>query len=108
MENINLNDTKSKGTHCFLLYILAEIQLYTLILLELNIFFKKIKKIRDKFITHNVFRIQDNDSIIYGFYCIAFIEYMLAEKTLSDYTNLFSPNYKENYDKSQVWTKKNK
>ena len=33
---------------------------------------------------------------------------MLAEKTLSDYTNLFSPNYKENYDKSQVWTKKNK
>ena len=41
MENINLNDKKSKGTHCFLLYILAEMQLYTLILLELNIFFKK-------------------------------------------------------------------
>ena len=27
-----------------------------------------------------------------GFYCIAFIEYMLSEKTLLDYTNLFSPN----------------
>ena len=32
-----------------------------------------------------------------GFFCIAFIEYMLAGKTLLDYTNLFSPNdYKKN------------
>ena len=32
-----------------------------------------------------------------GFYCIAFIEYILAGKTLLDYTNLFSPNdYKKN------------
>ena len=32
-----------------------------------------------------------------GFYCIAFIEYMLAGKTLLGYTNLFSPNdYKKN------------
>ena len=27
-----------------------------------------------------------------GFYCIAFIEYMLSGKALLDYTNLFSPN----------------
>ena len=32
-----------------------------------------------------------------GFNCIAFIEYMLAGKTLLDYTNLLSPNaYKKN------------
>ena len=34
-----------------------------------------------------------------GFYCITFIEYILAGKTLLDYTNLylFSPNdYKNN------------
>ena len=31
------------------------------------------------------------------FYCIAFIEYMLAGKSLLDYTNLFSLNdYKRN------------
>ena len=31
------------------------------------------------------------------FYCSTFIEYMLAGKTLLDYTNLFSPNdYKTN------------
>ena len=34
-----------------------------------------------------------------GFYCIAFIEYMLVGKTLLYYTNLFSLNYYENNDK---------
>ena len=61
-----------------------------------------LSKIRDKSIshiifrnksnTHNTFRIQDNESIMRGLYCITFIEYMLAGKTLLDYTNLFSPN----------------
>ena len=61
-----------------------------------------LSKIRDKSIshiifrnksnTHNRFRIQDNESIMRGLYCITFIEYMLAGKTLLDYTNLFSPN----------------
>ena len=33
-----------------------------------------------------------------GFYCIAFIEYMLGGKTLLNYTNFFSTNdYKKNY-----------
>ena len=57
---------------------------------------------------------QDNESIMCGFYCIAFIEYILAGKTLLDYTNLFSSNnyktngkiiyryFKENYVKSRV------
>ena len=40
---------------------------------------------------------QDNESIMSGFYCIDFIEYMLAGKTLLEYTNLFSPDdYKKN------------
>ena len=31
------------------------------------------------------------------FYCVAFTEYILAGKKLSDHTNLFSPNdYKKN------------
>ena len=77
-------------------YSLIEIQLYTLILLEFNIFLKKIK-IRDKSVTRNIFRIQDHKSIMCAFYCIAFIEYVLAGKTFLDYTNLFSPNgYKRN------------
>ena len=56
-----------------------------------------LNKIRDKSITHNIFRIQDSESVLCGFYCITFIEYMLAGKRLFDYTNLFSPNdYRKN------------
>ena len=51
-----------------------------------------LNKIRDKSITQNVCGIQDNVSIMCGFYCMAFIEYMLAGKTLLDYTDLFSLN----------------
>ena len=37
------------------------------------------------------FRIQANNSIMCGYYCIGFIDYMLAGKTLIDYASLFSP-----------------
>ena len=73
-----------------------------------------LNKIKDKSITHNIFRVQVNESIISGFYCIDFIEYMLSGKTLLDYTNLFSPidykkndmirykHFKDRYGKSQI------
>ena len=45
----------------------------------------------------NIFRIQSYDSIMCGYFCIGFIDFMLAEKTLNEYTNLFSPdNFKKN------------
>ena len=40
----------------------------------------------------SIFRIQAYDSIMCGYFCIKFINYMLKGKTLLDYTNLFSPN----------------
>ena len=51
-----------------------------------------LNKIKDKSITHKIFRIQDNKSIVCGFYCVTFIEYIFAVKALLDYTNLFSLN----------------
>ena len=57
-----------------------------------------LNKIRDKSISHNIFRTQDDECSMCGFYCIAFIEYMLPGKNLLDYTNLISPDdYKKNY-----------
>ena len=48
-------------------------------------------------IKSNIFRIQAYDSIMRGYFCIEFINYMLKSKTLLDYTNLFSPNdFKKN------------
>ena len=50
------------------------------------------KKIKAK-----IFRIQAYDSIICGYFCIEFINYMLKCKTLLGYTNFFSPNdFKKN------------
>ena len=48
-------------------------------------------KIGNKNIKTNIFRVQDNNSIMCGYFCILFIEYMLQDKTLTDFTNLFSP-----------------
>ena len=52
-----------------------------------------------KNITTNIFRMQAYDSIMCGYFCIAFIDFMLAGKTLTEFTNLFSPNkFKRNDD----------
>ena len=61
---------------------------------------KEIKKfVNNKNIITNIFRIQAYDSIMRGYFCIGFINYMLKGKTLTEYTNLFSPNnFKKNDD----------
>ena len=62
-----------------------------MIVLELNIF------IGNKNITTNIYRIQAYDSIICGYFCIGFVDFMLKSKSLLEHTNLFSPNeYKKN------------
>ena len=39
----------------------------------------------------NIFRIQANNSVMCGYFCTGFIDFILAGKTLIDYTNLSSP-----------------
>ena len=42
---------------------------------------------------------QAYDSVMCGYFCIVFIDFMLARKTLTEYTNLFSTNnFKKNDD----------
>ena len=56
-----------------------------------------LNKIKDKSITGNIFRIQDNASNMCGFCCIALYNIFFLGKTLLDYANLFSLNdYKRN------------
>ena len=43
-------------------------------------------------IATNILRIQAYDSIMCGYFCIRFIDFVLAGKTLTEFTNLFSPN----------------
>ena len=49
-----------------------------------------MENIKNKNIKTNIFRIQDNNSIMCGYFCILFIEYILDNKILTDFTNLFS------------------
>ena len=61
---------------------------------------KEVKKvIGNRNIIRNIYRIQNYDSILCGYFCIGFIDYMSKGKSLTDYTNLFSPNnFKKNDD----------
>ena len=53
---------------------------------------------RKKIIT-NICRIQAYDSIMCSYLCIGFINFIFNGKSLTDYTNLFSPNdFKKNDD----------
>ena len=62
---------------------------------------KEIKAFINRFLSIKtiIFRIQAYDWIICIYFCIGFIDFMLAGKTLTEYTNLFSPNnFKKNDD----------
>ena len=50
-----------------------------------------MERIKYKNIKTHVVRIQDYNSIMWGYFCILFIEYMLNNNPLTDFTNLFSP-----------------
>ena len=47
--------------------------------------------IGNKNIKTNIFWIQENNSIMCGYFCIGFIDFMLTGKKLTDYRFLFSP-----------------
>ena len=56
-------------------------------------------KARNKKIITNIYRIQAYDSIMCGYFCVGFINFMFDGNSLTDYTNLFSRNdFKKNDD----------
>ena len=47
---------------------------------------------RNKNISANIFWVQANNSVISGYSCVGFIDFMLAGKKLTNFTSLFSPH----------------
>ena len=95
---INLDEYISIGTHWIALYVNDNNVTY-FDRFGVGHIPREIKKfIGSKNIT-NIYRIQADDSIMCGYFCIGFIDFMLKGKSLLDYTNLFSPNYYEKNDK---------
>ena len=53
---------------------------------------KEIKEfVRSKNIIANIFRVQANNSVMSEYFCIGFIDFMLAGKELTDFMSMFSP-----------------
>ena len=83
----NLDDKQNKRTHWGSLFIGRDTAVYFDSFRIEYISQELLSKIKDKSITHNIFRIQDDDSIMCGFYYIVFTEYIISGKKLLDYNN---------------------
>ena len=66
--------------------------------LELNIFQKKLENAQEtKNIITNIYGIKAYDSMMWGQFCIGFIDFVSKGKSLLDDPNLFSPkDYQKN------------
>ena len=89
---INLDEYSDIGTHWVALYVHNNNVTYfdsfgvEHIPKEIRTF------IGNKNIKTNIFRIQAYDSIMCEYFCIRFIDFILAGKTFTEFKNLFSPN----------------
>ena len=93
---INLDEYSDIGTHWVALYVKNNDVTY-FDSFGVEHIPKEIKEfIKNKNIKTNISRIQAYDSIICGYFCIGFIDFMFSGKTLTDFTNLFSSsNFKK-------------
>ena len=94
---INLDDYADVGTHWIALFCnRSEIVYFDSFGVEYVP--EEIKEfIGNKNIKANIFRVQANDSVMCGYFCIGFIDFMLAGKKLTDFTSMFSPyDFKKN------------
>ena len=89
---INLDEYHDIGTHWIALYVNNKIVTYFDSFGVEHIPREIMKFISRKKIITNIYRIQIYDSIMCDYFCIGFINFMFDGKSLTDYTNLFSPN----------------
>ena len=94
---INLDHSKNTGKHWVVIFVKEDEVIYFDSFGVQYIPKEIMEGIKNKNIKTSIFRIQDYNSIMCGYFCILLIEYMLVNKTVTDFTNLFSPwNLKKN------------
>ena len=95
----NLDEYLDIGTHWIALYVNNKSVTY-FDSFGVEYITKEIKKIiNNKNIIANIFRLQAYDSVMCGYFCIGFNDFMLKSNNLTDFTNIFSPNnFKKNDD----------
>ena len=103
---INLDHSENTGTHWVVIFMKKDEVTYFDSFGVEYIPKEIMERIKNKKIKTSIFRIQDNNSIMCGYFCILFIEYMLDNKTLNNFTNLFSPwNFKKDDDINKSYFK---
>ena len=96
---INLGEYSDIGTHWIALYVKNNNITYFDSFGVEHTPKEIIKFIGRKNVIANIFKIQAYDSIMCVYFCIGFIKFMLKGKSLTEYTNLFSPHdFKRNDD----------
>ena len=89
---INLDEYRNIGTHWVALYVNNKTIIYFDSFGIEHIPSEIMKFIDRKNIMTNIYRTQAYDSIMCGYFCIGFINFMFNGNSLTDYTSLFSPN----------------
>ena len=88
---INLDENTDTGTHWIALFCVRDEFIY-FDSFGVDHIPKEIKEfIGNTNMKANIYRIQANGSVMRGYFCTGFIDFMLTGKTLADYTALFSP-----------------
>ena len=78
--------------HIELLYFVTKVKLFVSIDCLCRYVPEEIKKfVEIKNIISNIFRVQASYSIMCGYFCIGFIDLMLAGRKLTDFTSMFFP-----------------
>ena len=87
---INLDEHADVGTHWVALFC-KRIEIVYFDSFGVEHVPEEIKEfIGNKNIIANIFRVQANNSVMCGYFCIGFIDFMLAGKKLTDFFSLFS------------------
>ena len=89
---INLDEYSDTGTHWTALYALNNSVTYFDSFVVEHIPKEIEKPIKGSSITNNIYIIQTHDSVMCGYFCIGFIDFMLKGKSVTDFASLFSPN----------------
>ena len=94
---INLDEYADVGTHCIALFCNRSeiVYFYSFGVEHVP---KEIKEcVGNKNIIANVFRVQVNNLVLCGYFCIGFVDFMLAGNKMTDFTSFFSPcDFKKN------------
>ena len=99
---INLDHSKNTATHWVVVFVKKDEVIYFDSFGVEYIPKEVMKKIEHSSLGNknsktSIFRLQGNNSIMCGCFCFLFIEYILNDKTLTDFTNLFgSWNFEKN------------